>query len=81
MIPGEKVRELNKFAVEIRKTRSWRSRHWESAMSRLHVPYAELMACLYGDIMKVDPKNPAEGEGPLHHVEGARRPTMYAALA
>ncbi len=82
MITAEKEKELKSFAADIRI----------SCMKQLgtlgvgHVggvmSICDLMACLYGGVMKIDPKNPRwEQRDRFIMSKGHAGPAMYAALA
>jgi len=82
MIVPEKLKELNEFAVEIRKKTLY-------AIGKLGVGHiggalsiAEVLALLYGHEMNYDPKNPRwEGRDLLVLSKGHAGPVLYATLA
>lgn len=82
MISKEKVRELRLFAADIRiaaleEFESIGVGHVGGTMS-----ICDLMACLYGDVMNVDPKDPKwELRDRFIMSKGHAGPAMYAALA
>lgn len=82
MLDVEKRRELQNFAVEIRKGIV----HMIQKVGTGHVggslSIADLMACLYGGIMRIDPKEPRwDGRDRIVLSKGHAGPAMYAALA
>ena len=82
MITAEKEKELKSFAADIRiscmKQLGTRGvGHVGGVMS-----ICDLMACLYGGVMKIDPKNPRwEQRDRFIMSKGHAGPAMYAALA
>lgn len=82
MVSKEKVRELKLFAADIRiaaleEFRAIGVGHVGGTMS-----VCDLMACLYGGVMNIDPKNPAwEQRDRFIMSKGHAGPAMYAALA
>ena len=82
MLSEEKIKELKRFAADIRIA-SLEAIH---AVGIGHVggtmSICDLMACLYGYAMKYDPSNPKwEGRDRLILSKGHAGPAMYAALA
>lgn len=82
MVSKEKVRELKLFAADIRiaaleEFRAIGVGHVGGTMS-----VCDLMACLYGGVMNIDPKNPNwEQRDRFIMSKGHAGPAMYAALA
>lgn len=82
MVSKEKVRELKLFAADIRiaaleEFRAIGVGHVGGTMS-----VCDLMACLYGGVMNIDPKNPTwEQRDRFIMSKGHAGPAMYAALA
>mgnify|MGYP003207248627 CR=1 FL=1 len=82
MISSEKVRELKLFAADIRiaaleEFESIGVGHVGGTMS-----ICDLMACLYGGVMNIDPKRPKwEERDRFVMSKGHAGPAMYAALA
>lgn len=82
MVSKEKVRELKLFAADIRiaaleEFRAIGVGHVGGTMS-----VCDLMACLYGGVMNIDPQNPAwEQRDRFIMSKGHAGPAMYAALA
>lgn len=82
MISKEEVRELKKFACDIRiqcmeQFRAIGVGHVGGSMS-----VCDLMACLYGKLMRVDPVSPRwEERDRIIISKGHSGPAMYAALA
>lgn len=81
-ITKETLKRLREFAIKIRKAivfqlETFGFGHLGGSMSS-----AELLACLYGYILKFDPKNPKwEGRDRLILSKGHCGPVLYAALA
>jgi transketolase len=82
MVTEEKRKELSAFAAEIRiaameEFRAIGVGHVGGSMS-----VCDLMACLYGGVMRIDPKNPRwEQRDRFIMSKGHAGPAMYAALA
>ncbi len=82
MISQERVKELELFAKEIRKKTLLEIAtlgigHVGGSMS-----IVEVMACLYGEMMRIDPDNPKwENRDRFVLSKGHAGPAMYAALA
>lgn len=82
MVSQEKIIELKKFAADIRiaameEFRAIGIGHVGGSMS-----VCDLMACLYGGVMRLDPKNPKwEQRDRFIMSKGHAGPAMYAALA
>lgn len=82
MVSSEKIKELKKFAADIRiaALREFRAigvGHVGGSMS-----VCDLMACLYGAVMNIDPGNPGwEQRDRFIMSKGHAGPAMYAALA
>lgn len=82
MLSKEKVNELKKFAVEVRKNTLFEIASLGIGHIGGSMSICELVACLYGEIMKIDPKNPNWKERDRFIMsKGHAGPTMYAALA
>lgn len=82
MLSTEKREELENFAVEIRKGIV----HMIQRVGTGHVggslSIADLMACLYGGVMRIDPAEPRwDGRDRIVLSKGHAGPAMYAALA
>lgn len=82
MITTEKEKELKRFAADIRigcmkQFGALGIGHVGGSMS-----ICDLMACLYGEVMRIDPKNPRwEQRDRFIMSKGHAGPAMYAALA
>lgn len=82
MITAEKEKELKSFAADIRiecmkEFRSIGIGHVGGVMS-----ICDLMACLYGEVMRIDPKDPGwDLRDRFIMSKGHAGPAMYAALA
>lgn len=82
MLSKEKIKELKEFAINIRKEAikglgNLGFGHVGGAFS-----IADTLAVLYGEVMKIDPKNPKwEERDWLVSSKGHAGPTIYAALA
>lgn len=82
MLSKERVNELQLFANEVRKQTLFQIAtlgigHIGGSMS-----IVEVMACLYGELLKIDPKNPEwELRDRFILSKGHAGPAMYAALA
>jgi len=82
MLSQERINALKKFAIEVKKTTLMEIAtlgigHVGGSMS-----ICELIACLYGEILNIDPKNPGWKERDRFVMsKGHAGPTMYAALA
>lgn len=82
MLSENRVKELKRFAIEIRR----KTVEEIATLGIGHVggcmSICELMACLYGEILNIDPKNPKWSERDRFIMsKGHAGPTMYAALA
>lgn len=82
MITENKIRELKKFAADIRIA----ALKEFGAIGVGHVggtlSICDVMACLYGDVLNIDPKNPDwEQRDRFILSKGHAGPAMYAALA
>jgi transketolase len=78
----ELIRELEIFTVKIRKAIVYQLSTFGFGHLGGSMSSAELMACLYGYILNVDPENPAwEGRDRLVLSKGHCGPALYAALA
>ena len=82
MLSQEKIKELKKFAIEIRRQTIYQIAFLGVGHIGGSMSICELMACLYGHILKVDPKNPKmENRDRFIMSKGHAGPTMYSALA
>ena len=84
MLTNERIRELRKFAIDIRAEIA-KAIAWTEAQ-RGHIggsfSLAELMAVLYGEVMRVDPKNPKWADRDYFVLsKGHCGPAAYATLA
>lgn len=82
MLSQEKIKELKKFAIEIRRQTIYQIAFLGVGHIGGTMSICELLACLYGQILKVDPKNPKmENRDRFVMSKGHAGPTMYSALA
>lgn len=82
MISKEKKKELEELAIDIRIQCMKQFGHLGVGHVGGSLSCCDLMACLYGEILKVDPQNPKwEGRDRFIMSKGHAGPAMYAALA
>ena len=82
MLNEEKIKELKKFAINIRieSMKAFGNLGFGHVGGSFSI--ADTLAVLYGDVMKVDPKNPkSEDRDWLISSKGHAGPAIYAALA
>lgn len=82
MISNEKKRQLQELAINIRIQCMKQFGHLGVGHVGGSLSCCDLMACLYGEILNVDPKNPGwEERDRFIMSKGHAGPAMYAALA
>jgi len=82
MLNDSKVKELKKFAIKIRMEAMKAIGHLGVGHVGGTLSVADVLAVLYGEVMKIDPKNPRWRERDwLVMSKGHAGPALYAALA
>ena len=82
MLDAEKRDELKNFAVEIRKGIVYMIQKVGAGHVGGSLSIADLMACLYGGVMRINPEEPRwDGRDRIVLSKGHAGPAMYAALA
>lgn len=82
MLSQEKIKELKKFAIEIRRQTIFQIANLGVGHIGGTMSIVEFMACMYGGILNIDPTNPKmENRDRFVLSKGHAGPTMYSALA